>query len=132
MSTPHVHSCPECYEHPVCAMDCTIVPDLGMTPDGLPYGHTVECDACGAPDAAKELLEEFTGRLVAEGFDAHQDAELHAALAHVRGLLTTHHERRAKARAELDRAIRELSPTLVFEAPHGSLTLAHLHRGEGR
>jgi len=82
MSTPHVHACPKCYERPVCTMECTIVPDLGTTPDGTPYGYPDACDRCGSPDLAA--------------------------------------------------AIRELSPTMVFEAPRGSLTLAHLHRGEDR
>jgi len=115
MSPKHVHACPKCHERPVCTMGCALVPDLGTT-----------------PDLAATLVDLFTDNLVAEGFNPHTDVELHAALAHVRGLLTTHHERMAKARADLDAAIRGPSPTLVFEAPHGSLTLAHLHRGEDR
>ena len=132
MSPKHVHSCPRCYEHPVCTMECTIVPDLGTTPDGTPYGYPDACDRCGSPDLAATLVDLFTNNLVVQGFNPHIDTELHAALTQVRELLTTHHERMVKARADLDAAIRELSPTLVFEAPRGSLTLAHLHRGEDR
>lgn len=121
----HVHSCPKCYEHPVCEMDCSIEPDLGTTPDGLPYGHTIECDRCGAPDRAEELVSEFTERLVAEGFDAHRDEPLHAALAELHRLLTDHHERMAKARADLDLATRVLGTT-PFDAEVGSRAAAEV------
>ena len=60
MTTRHVHSCPKCYEHPVCTEDCTIEPDLlGTTPDGLPYGYSAECEACSRPDHYKVLCISF-------------------------------------------------------------------------
>lgn len=40
----HFHSCPECYEHHECAMNCTIEPDLSL--DGKPFGSHCKCDSC--------------------------------------------------------------------------------------
>lgn len=87
----HVHSCPRCYEHPVCTMACTIEPDLGTTPDGTPYGHSIACDRCGAPEAADELVDEFRMTLESHGFAVDRDAELREALQRVRRALATHH-----------------------------------------
>lgn len=41
----HYHSCPQCYEHKPCTMDCTLEPDLELR-DGSPCGSHVLCDAC--------------------------------------------------------------------------------------
>jgi len=42
--THHYHSCPECYEHHQCTMNCTIEPDLSR--DGRQFGSHCLCDAC--------------------------------------------------------------------------------------
>lgn len=93
----HVHACPECYERPVCALDCTVEPDLGTTGTGLPFGHTTVCEVCEAPTRAEELAREFSRELAAAGFDVLADTELQAALAQVRRLLETHPTRCATA-----------------------------------
>lgn len=103
----HVHACPECYEKPVCALDCDVVPDLGTTRAGLPFGHTTVCNTCEAPTRAAELVREFSGELAAEGFEVAEDSTLFAALAQVQGLLETHHARRAAAREDFERVCRE-------------------------
>jgi len=43
---PHVHACPECYEHVPCDDPrCTLEPDLELD-DGTPAGSHMVCDAC--------------------------------------------------------------------------------------
>lgn len=53
--TPHVHSCPECYEDAVCGFDCTIEPDLELD-NGMPRGAFCVCRPClkraGLPEDA--------------------------------------------------------------------------------
>lgn len=42
---PHVHGCPECYEHVPCSMACTLEPDLELD-DGTPSGGYFVCKSC--------------------------------------------------------------------------------------
>ena len=42
---PHVHACPECYEHVPCTMNCTLEPDLELD-DGTPCGSHCVCERC--------------------------------------------------------------------------------------
>jgi hypothetical protein len=44
-SPPHVHRCPECYDHEVCALDCVIEPDLTLD-NGIPCGAFLVCSKC--------------------------------------------------------------------------------------
>lgn len=42
---PHVHACPECYEHVPCTMACALEPDLELD-DGTPAGSHMVCGGC--------------------------------------------------------------------------------------
>lgn len=52
MAEQHFHSCPECYKHDPCTLDCAIEADLSegwneQTQEfARPFGATTECDDC--------------------------------------------------------------------------------------
>ncbi len=43
----HYHSCPACFKHDPCSMDCAIEPDAYDEKTGRRFGATCRCDECG-------------------------------------------------------------------------------------
>ncbi len=46
----HYHSCPGCYKHDPCRMDCAVEPDMFDKINNRRFGATCRCDECGPED----------------------------------------------------------------------------------